>query len=206
MIVKRIGLSLSFLLILSGTAAVYAEVTSETNLKADGTREMVFYRRGKEVAKQIIDDGENIIETTGEVPDGIVTQYFESGKVELESNYKDGKREGTSKKYYENGVLRAEMTFRDNKVDGLEKIYYEDGTVKSEMEYENSKLEGVSKEYYKSGKLRSERQYKKNQLQWCKKSCTLRVVSLWGEWNYKNGKREGKTRRYYEHGGDPLHK
>ncbi len=200
MIGKIKGLAIGALLIVVSSGAVYAEVTSETNLKADGTREVVFHRRGKEVAKQIIDDGENIIEATGKIPDGIVTQYYESGKVELESHYKDGKREGTGKKYYENGNLQAEMIFRDNKIDGLEKIYYEKGTLKSAMKYKNGMLEGVSKEYYENGKLRSERKYKHNQLHGVKK-LYFESGTLMGEWNYKNGKRNGKTRRYYEHGG-----
>jgi antitoxin component YwqK of YwqJK toxin-antitoxin module len=200
MIGKIKGLAIGALLIVVSSAAVCAEVISETNSKADGTREMVFYRRGKEVAKQIIDGGENIIETTGEIPDGIVKQYYESGKVELESNYKESKREGAGKKYYENGKLLAEMTFRDNKIDGLAKTYYEDGTLKSEMKYKNGKLEGLSKEYFESGKLRSERKYKHNQLHGVRK-LYFESGNLMGEWDYKNGKRNGKTRRYYEHGG-----
>ena len=104
------------------------ETETETNKKTKSNT-----MTWKEVAKQIIDDGENIIEATGKVPDGIVKHYYESGTVERESNYKDGKREGTGKKYYENGKLLAEMTFRDNKIGGFEKIYYEDGTLKSEM-------------------------------------------------------------------------
>jgi len=71
------GLAIGALLIVVSSAAVYAEVTSEISLKADGTREVAFYSRGKEIAKQIIDDGENIIEATGKIPDGIVTHYYE---------------------------------------------------------------------------------------------------------------------------------
>jgi len=86
---KRITLCL--LLILLSTAIVYAEVTRETITNPDETIEYVFYSEGKEVAKKILDKDGNVKKAIGKIPDGIVREYYESGKLKAEGRYKEDK-------------------------------------------------------------------------------------------------------------------
>ena len=55
--------------------------------------------------------------------------YYESGAVQAEPTYKNGKLEGPSKEYYENGKVKAEATYKNNKKEGPFKTYYENGNL-----------------------------------------------------------------------------
>ena len=146
---KRVTVCL--LLVLLNSSIIYAELTIKEVVNSYGTKELVFYSKRKEVAKQTVDAFGNIIKTSGKIPDGIVKQYYKSGNLMFEFIYKDGKRKGISKNYYENGNLLAEINFKNNKKEGTEKIYYESSKLKSELIYKKGKLEGISKKYYEGG-------------------------------------------------------
>ena len=92
-----------------------------------------FYSAGKEIAQQVRDRDGAIIKATGTIPDGIVREYYESGKLKEVSNYKNNKREGTSKWYYEDGVLRAERPYKDDKLNGIVKWHYTTGSLGTEF-------------------------------------------------------------------------
>lgn len=125
------------LLILLSTSIVSAEVTRKQTLNPDGTKGYVFYSEGKEVAKQIVDDGGNVIKIIGKIPDGIVREYYQSGKLKGEGNFKDGKLEGIVKEYYESGKLKTEWNFKNDKLEGISKRYYESGGTKYIDTYKN---------------------------------------------------------------------
>jgi len=104
-------------------------------------------------------------------------EYYPSGKLRYEWNYKNGKKEGIGKEYYESGKIEKEYNFKDGKQDGITKRYYKSGELSSECTYKEGKEEGISKYYYdyESGALRA-------------------------EFNYKGGKKEGISRVYYPNG------
>jgi antitoxin component YwqK of YwqJK toxin-antitoxin module len=56
--------------------------------------------------------------------DGIVKQFHEKGKLQVQSFWKEGKGNGELKEYYENGQLLTEGVFKDGRMDGLWKKYY----------------------------------------------------------------------------------
>lgn len=87
-------------------------------------------------------------------------EYYESGQLKLEANFKDGKQNGISKAYYESGQLEGEGNFKDGKAEGISKAYYESGQLKQEVNYEDDKREGLAKEYYESGELQFEGNFK----------------------------------------------
>jgi Uncharacterized protein conserved in bacteria len=98
-------------------------------------------------------------------------EYYPSGKLHFERNYKDGKLEGISKRYYEGGKLWSEANCSNGKLEGITKNYFESGKLDFERNYKDGKQEGISRGYYKSGKL-------------------------WSEANFSNGKLEGITKDY----------
>ncbi|MFH1824840.1 MAG: CsgG/HfaB family protein [Candidatus Firestonebacteria bacterium] len=168
---KKVILIILFLHLISDIA--FSEVTGKMTLYPDGIMEIVFYNKGKEIAKRIFDkkDNEKII---GKIPDGIVKFYDEDGKLDSEQNYKDGKRNGLLKVYYENGKLYLEQNYKDDKRNGVYKYYDEKGGLDKEGSYKDDKRDGLLKEYYGGIIKRLER-----------------------EENYKDGKLNGICKYYY---------
>jgi antitoxin component YwqK of YwqJK toxin-antitoxin module len=164
----------------------------------DNTITSFFYSEGKEIAQQVRDRDGTIIKAIGTVPDGIVREYFESGKLKEVSSYKNNKREGTSKWYYENGVLRAERPYKDDKLNGIVKWHYTTGSLGTEFNYTDGKLEGLTRLYWENGNLKAEDYYKDGKREGRKtlyyKSGQLRFV-----YTYKNGKKI--NRKAYSKGG-----
>ena len=88
-------------------------------------------------------------------PNGIGKFYYESGALQAEANYKDGKENGLQKQYYESGVLKVEGNFVDDEPNGIAKFYYENGKLKVETNYVDGEQIGPRKEYYESGALKN---------------------------------------------------
>ncbi len=86
-------------------------------------------------------------------------EYYPSGQLKLEANFKDDKLEGI-KRYYEGGKLKEEANIKDYKLEGIYKRYYESGELKEEANYKDDKLEGIGKAYYESGQLKEDAYYK----------------------------------------------
>lgn len=145
-------------------------------------------------------DGNGFFDLRGrDMPDGVYTQYFDSGTVERtftvkdgalngpcrvffesgiiqrEGNFVDGKEQGTSKLFYKNGRLKGESVFVDGSKNGETKLFYDSGQVKAVMKFKNGQPEGEQKTYYESGALET-------------------VVS------FQHGARSGPIKSYYESG------
>jgi len=142
---------------------------------ADRTITSIFYRGDQEVAQLKRDQRESIIEATGVIPDGIVRQYYESGKLMEETRYKDGKREGLCRWYYETGVVKGERPYKEDKLNGIIKWYYTTGSLGTEFNYTNGTLEGLTKLYWENGNIKAEHYY-------------------------ENGRRDGINKQYYPGG------
>ena len=86
--------------------------------------------------------------------EGTSREYYEDGTLKTEWSYADGKLNGISKAYYLNGILRTEENYVDGIKSGVTRIYYENGVIWLECTYENGEQEGCS-EYDKEGRLKS---------------------------------------------------
>jgi len=188
------------LLILLRTAIVYAELFMETISNPDGTIEHIFYSDGKEIAKQILDEDENIIKTIGKIPDGIVREYYESGKLKAEWNYEKGKPDGICKTYYESGELMFEYNYKDGDREGITRSFYMSGRLKYEYKYRGGKLDGTVKKYYRNGNIAFVWKYKDGKREGIAKSYS-KNGSLKAKWNYKDDQLNGMIRIYYKSGG-----
>lgn len=105
-------------------------------------------------------------------------EYYDTGQLKVEWNYKDDKLEGISKWYGKNGTLAREQNYENDKIVSL-KIYlfYKNELPAGELNYnyKNDKLEGIATRYDGNGILK------------------------W-EVNYKNDKKHGMERLYDEFG------
>lgn len=196
--VKRIAGCL--LLVLLSTTIVSAEVTRKLIKNPDETVELVFYGEEKEVARQTLDEDENILKTIGKIPDGVVKEYYKSGKLRAEWNYKNGELEGTCNIYFENGELMFKNNYKSGKRDGVTKSYYRGLRLRYKYEYKDGKLEGTVKKYHKNGKLSFGWKYKDGRREGTAKSY-FKSGSLKAKWNYKGDQLDGITRIYYKSGG-----
>ena len=156
-------------------AVALAVVTTKVVKNPDETLTRFFYSDNKEIASETRDRNDNIIKTTGKIPDGMVKEYYVSGKLKAEYNYKDGKLEGMSKFYYESKLLRAEENYKNGKPEGRYRVYYTTGSLGGEWYYENGKREGMTTLYWENGNIKVER-------------------------NFKHGKQDGVSKKYYNSG------
>ncbi|MBD3268416.1 hypothetical protein GF373_17250 [bacterium] len=72
--------------------------------------------------------------------------YRESGELEYEWQYKNGKLHGPSRGYYKSGELEWETQWKNGKRHGPSRGYHESGELCWEWQYENGEL--VSSKYY----------------------------------------------------------
>ncbi|OGF47856.1 MAG: hypothetical protein A2452_12160 [Candidatus Firestonebacteria bacterium RIFOXYC2_FULL_39_67] len=174
------------LLLCITSSAVFPEVVKKTTKKNEKgfTREVTYYNGDQEIAKEIIDESWKST-VTGKIPDGIVKEYYESGELYIEWNYKNNKKDGLSKAYYKDGKVSGEWNYKNGESNGFSKSYYENGTLKYESSFSDGKRDGSDKEYYKNGQLKREANYAKNELDVVKayfKDGKIRSIST-----YKNG-------------------
>ena len=157
---KRKSALLLMLVLVFVSSCVFGDVTREVIKNPDGTQEVIFYRDGKELAKELIGTDDTVITTMGKIPDGLVKEFFFDGAVREEVYYKNGKKEGVAKLYNSKGVVRGEFNFKKGIQDGLSKTYYDTGELLKEITFKRGKLEGINREYAKDGTLLFEAYFK----------------------------------------------
>jgi antitoxin component YwqK of YwqJK toxin-antitoxin module len=139
------------ILVLLFPTIAFAEVTRESIVNPDGSVELVFYIKGKKIARQIWShDGEEV-KTTGIIPNGTVKHYCGYGAT-WEITYKNNLAEGVSKMYDKSGKLRFKSKYKKGKLNDVSTVYYADGKLMREMHYQNGRLITI-KEYEKNGAL-----------------------------------------------------
>lgn len=74
----------------------------------------------------------------------------------------DGKIEGKMTDYYVTGELKGEKNFKNNKQDGKTTIYYESGKIKEVQYYINGLRNGGDTIFYEDGKLKFVTEFKDN--------------------------------------------
>ena len=86
--------------------------------------------------------------------DGYLKLYYQSGNLESEQNFVNGKANGTFKWYYKDGKLSAQVNYIKGKEEGVYKSFYPSGDLYKRTDYKNGIIEGIYKEYYKGGRLK----------------------------------------------------
>lgn len=157
-----------------------------------------YYKDGQKVAEETLDEKGHIIKAIGRIPDDVVRQYYDNGKLYLELNYSKGKRNGLYKIYYENSSLFEEGNYKDGNLEGMVKFYFGDGSY-LESNYKNGKKEGTERRYGKNGTLELESNYKNDKKEGAERSFRENGT-LFEEANYKDDIREGISKLFREDG------
>jgi len=93
-------------------------------------------------------------------PNGVVKDYYESGKLKTEWGCKDGHLNGITNMYYENGQLHKESNYLNDERQEITTSWYEGGELKSVCNFNNGKLNGEHKVLNKDGSIKELTYYK----------------------------------------------
>lgn len=125
-------------------------------------------------------------------------EYYESGQLQAEGDYKDDIRIGEWKFYHPNGKLEQHGRFLPNgKAEGNWKWYYSSGLLRREESYENGLESGNMKEYAESGEIMIEGAYN---LGMKEGKWLLNINGYTEEGEYINDIKEGLWKSFYEPG------
>lgn len=106
----------------------------------------VFYdTAGKELGKYGSDDGSYA-----------TRNYFATGQLQSEGNYKKGKEDGVWKYYNRYGKLISEYHYVDGLLQGQATDYFPSGEKKFLMQYKDNELHGYFQEFYRHGSVKQE--------------------------------------------------
>jgi len=83
-----------------------------------------------------------ILKSTQETVTGVVYSKRDNGQLIFESNYENGKIDGSYKSWYKNGQLSYKSNYKNGKEVGLSSLWYENGQMRSEENFINGKLDG----------------------------------------------------------------
>lgn len=72
--------------------------------------------------------------------EGIWIEYYKSGELKSETNYKNGLANGKQTIYYKNGNIKEERNFKDDVISGIRKYYDKEGKLTSTLEFKNGKI------------------------------------------------------------------
>ena len=71
-------------------------------------------------------------------------ENWPNGKKKIESEMKNGLKNGKSMSWYENGAKESEEEFKDNIRNGKTIFWYENGKLRSDTEYKEGKINALS--------------------------------------------------------------
>ncbi|MDP7361174.1 MAG: hypothetical protein QF768_01095, partial [Candidatus Latescibacteria bacterium] len=99
---------------------------------------------------------------------GTSTVYHSSGKIERQTEYRDGKKHGPDVEYHSNGQIRFEATYFAGKLHGPWTRYWENGALDSRGHYKAGKKHGTFDYYLSDGSLRDRDVYEEGR---CSREC-----------------------------------
>ncbi|MFH0894178.1 MAG: hypothetical protein V2A54_07070 [Bacteroidota bacterium] len=80
-------------------------------------------------------------------------RYTDEGKVEMEGEFKNNKKDGKWVVYHPNGIKWSEGYFKEGKADGKRTVYHTNGKVRYEGEYKAGEPSGVWSIFDFDGKM-----------------------------------------------------
>lgn len=114
-----------------------------------------FSEDGKIINAETYDEA-GILESTGIVDEqgfkqGAWKEYYTTGEIKSEGNYKDNRREGNWIFYHANGNIEQKGKYVKGKPHGSWYWYYQNGKLLREEEFINGKEDGLMAEYTETG-------------------------------------------------------
>lgn len=116
--------------------------------------------RGKCIEFDISDGGKaakpvNEADYVDGVRDGTETRYrdFATKKIQSETQYRAGKKNGVERSWMENGQLNYSVNYSNGQEDGEAVYWYGNGNVQSRSQYKNGHTVGTNSRYAENGQM-----------------------------------------------------
>ena len=87
------------------------------------------------------------------------TSYYENKQMQMDGEYKNGKRNGLWVSWYTNGKKWSEGAYKNGKSEGRRATYFENGKIRYEGSYKNDQRVGKWRFYDETGKLLAEQDF-----------------------------------------------
>ncbi|MCI4667335.1 MAG: toxin-antitoxin system YwqK family antitoxin [Bacteroidia bacterium] len=110
-----------------------------------------------ETGPTVVVDSLNLIPAKGlvfhrnEAFTGLAIDSMEDGTLVEETEYLEGKRQGTLRKWFPNGQLSYEAFYENGKLHGQVRSWWTNGNLRSLNHYQTGELHGEQWQWYKSG-------------------------------------------------------
>ncbi len=85
--------------------------------------------------------------------EGMIVEYYASGKLKSKTLYKNGLMDGPSKSWYEEGEKESVRFYLLGEKQGLHLGWWPNGNPKFQYQFTNGSYHGSFKEWYENGKL-----------------------------------------------------
>ncbi len=184
-----------------------------------------FYVNGKQIAEETLSDKGVGVELLGQIPDGVVKEFTESGQLKTEAHYTGNKLNGELVCYDENnrvlskesyqqgvlngpavynsynrdGVLHTECSYLNAQLDGPLTITQQDGQVRERALYAKGRLTGEHITYYPNGTVEMQEKLVDGKLTGERK-LFFPTSELWYLETYENGRLEGERKEFFPNG------
>ena len=114
------------------------------------------------IVKQYHDNGilksQATLDAEGELH-GNSKEWYSSGNIFKDENYKHGIHHGSTRVYFDNGNIRLEYNFKNGKQHGINSEFYEDGGKSIITNLKDGKEHGMKEQFYPSGNLETRTTY-----------------------------------------------
>ncbi|OPY82055.1 MAG: MORN repeat variant [Syntrophorhabdus sp. PtaU1.Bin153] len=176
------------------------EVTRvSSGFNCDGLKMVTYFAGGKEIAKEVLADGDLQLVMTGRIPDGKVLEYYWTGTLHRVFTYANNRAHGYGRTYYPEGLIWMEQHFRKGLLDGPARTFYKSRSIREECTYKRGKLHGEHKSYYESGALDVTVFFNEDKQEGDYRAYFENGMPRESS-TYNHGKKEGVSTTYYETG------
>jgi hypothetical protein len=90
-----------------------------------------------------------------------IKQYKSGGHIAMETNFKNGVKDGLSKTFYANGKIRGTTWYKNGLREDSSKWFYEDGHLFRSTPFRRDTVDGIQVQYYRNGKIKARIGYEK---------------------------------------------
>ena len=122
------------------------------------SRDSTYFKNGSllnGLVKKIQDDKEILSFSVKEGKiDGLYVEYYLSGSIKSQSNFKNGILDGKYSKFYENNLLMEEFYYKNGLMEGERILNWRNGNLKEKNFFKRGAMTGASEFYFSNGNRR----------------------------------------------------
>jgi antitoxin component YwqK of YwqJK toxin-antitoxin module len=161
----------------------------------------VYICDGREVAWETLDPGGHVTRIDGAIPDGTVREYYDTGELKAELEYRSGALNGAVREFLRNGDLASQTGYQDGGMHGERRVFSQtgEGVIVETASYAHDRLHGARTVTFDNGKPWCEETYSDGLLQGEKrlyfKNGQMKVCE-----HYSAGRLNGQRVAYHDNG------